>query len=174
MRSSISAYSDGAIRTRGKSVGSTSVGVPVGVPAHSVSGSPPSRRASLAIATIIVNHGSLDGIFQTFVISANAMDGVPLGLSTVTRTPWHSGFPVEKKKRTEVSEITSYRFREDLYSLPRSVRCCTSLEDCSGTFAMESYPASATGELGSDSLPLVAHPVTVLLVKVSTRSAAKK
>ena len=76
---------------------------------------------------------------------------------------------MEKKKRTEVSEITSYRFHESLYSLPRSVRCCTSLEDCSGTFAVESYPASATGELGSDSHPLVAHPVTMILVKVSTR-----
>lgn len=104
---------------------------------HTVSVGLPHRAVTaLAIATIIVNHGSLDGIFQTFVISANAMDGVPLGLSTVTRTPWHSGFPMEKKMRTEVSEITSYRFHEDLYSLPRSVRCCTSLEDCSGAFAV--------------------------------------
>ena len=76
--------------------------------------------------------------------------------------------------RTEVSDITSYRFHEDVRSLPRSVRCRMSLEDCSGAFAVESYPASATGELGLDSLPLVAHPVTVILVKVNTRSAATK
>lgn len=76
--------------------------------------------------------------------------------------------------RTEVSETTSYRFHEDICSLPRSVRCCTSLEDCSSAFAAESYPASVPGELGLDSLPLVAHPVTVILVKVNTRSAATK
>lgn len=76
--------------------------------------------------------------------------------------------------RTEVSETTSYRFHEDICSLLRSVRCCTSLEDCSSAFAAESYPASVPGELGLDSLPLVAHPVTVILVKVNTRSAATK
>lgn len=76
--------------------------------------------------------------------------------------------------RTEVSDTTSYRFHEDVRSLPRSVRCRMSLEDCSGAFAVESYPASATGELGLDSLPLVAHPVTVILVKANTKSATKK
>ena len=76
--------------------------------------------------------------------------------------------------RTEVSETTSYRFHEDICSLLRSVRCCTSLEDCSSAFAAESYPASVPGELGLDLLPLVAHPVTVILVKVNTRSAATK
>ena len=76
--------------------------------------------------------------------------------------------------RTEVSETTSYRFHEDICSLLRSVRCCTSLEDCSGASAAESYPASVPGELGLDSLPLVAHPITVILVKANTRSAATK
>ena len=57
--------------------------------------------------------------------------------------------------RTEVSETTSYRFHEDICSLLRSVRCCTSLEDCSGASAAESYPASVPGELELDSLLVI-------------------
>ena len=47
------------------------------------------------------------------------------------------------------------------------------IDDCLA-FAAESYPASVPGELGLDSLPLVAHPITVILVKANTRSAATK
>ncbi|EFT11283.1 hypothetical protein HMPREF9578_01844 [Cutibacterium acnes HL110PA4] len=38
--------------------------------------------------------------------------------------------------RTESSEITSYWLHEDVCSLLRSVRCCMSLGDCPGGFAV--------------------------------------